>query len=207
MKIKLVVIDLDVSPWMKKWALRLAIPAVVLLGSGVAAWAASLHTWSTGDTLNANDLNGNFTSLQNAIEQMPTVTPWQAFTPTVSPGGAALTTETSTGFWRRVGDTVEISIDTMFSACSTAGSVRWSLPQGLAVDGSKLAFTNMLVGDGLLYGPAGAGIRGLFVIAQGASPFVIPDLTTGNGGGIKCTDIGTGNVEARLMFNLPIQGW
>src|SRR5215468_3750362 len=69
MKLKVVVIDTEISPQVKKWALRVGLPLTVLFGSGAIAWAAtgSLHTWATGDTLTAADLNGNFNSLQGQI--------------------------------------------------------------------------------------------------------------------------------------------
>jgi hypothetical protein len=60
MKLKIVIVDLEVPPGAKKWALRLGIPAAVLLGGGAVAYAAGLVTWSDGQTLSAADLNGNF---------------------------------------------------------------------------------------------------------------------------------------------------
>jgi hypothetical protein len=186
---------------------------VVVVSVGALVYASVPHTFVPNEPLTAANLNSNFAGLDTRVgtletnaAAMPTITRWAAYTPTVSSGGgAAIATQTSTGFWRRVGDTVEISIDTMFTACSAAGSLRWSLPAGVVPDATKLAFVNMLVGTGLTYGPA--GIRGLYAIAQGASPFIIPDLTTGGGGGITCNDIGIGGVDTRLTFSLPVQGW
>ena len=66
MKLKVYVIDLEVPPRVKKWGLRIGIPAVVLTVAGVA-FAGPLHTWNQGDTLNASDLNGNFTNLQQEV--------------------------------------------------------------------------------------------------------------------------------------------
>jgi hypothetical protein len=67
MKLKIVVIDLEIPPRTKKWLLRIGIPLAVLLGGGAIAWAATLHTWNTGDTLQASDLNGNFAGLQGQL--------------------------------------------------------------------------------------------------------------------------------------------
>jgi hypothetical protein len=67
MKLKIVVIDLEIPPKVKKWGLRISIPLAVLLGGSAIAWAATLHTWNTGDTLQATDLNGNFAALQAEI--------------------------------------------------------------------------------------------------------------------------------------------
>jgi C1q domain len=67
MKLKVVVVDLEIPPRMKRWGLRLGIPAVVLLGGGAIAYAAGLVTWSSGQTLQASDLNNNFSYLQGEI--------------------------------------------------------------------------------------------------------------------------------------------
>jgi len=67
MKLKVVVVDLEVSPRAKRWALRIGIPLATLVGGATLAWAASVHTWSDGDTLSAADLNANFSALQGEI--------------------------------------------------------------------------------------------------------------------------------------------
>jgi hypothetical protein len=67
MKLKVYVIDWEIPPRGKRWGLRVGIPLGLLLGGGAIAWAAGLHTWANGDTLNATDLNGNFTNLQGQI--------------------------------------------------------------------------------------------------------------------------------------------
>lgn len=67
MKLKVYVVDLEIPASVKRWGLRIGIPAAVVLGGATAAWAAGLHTWNTGDTLNATDLNNNFSALQSQI--------------------------------------------------------------------------------------------------------------------------------------------
>ena len=66
MRVKVYVVDFEIPPRVRKWALRLAVPAVVLSVAAVAL-AGPLHTWSTGDALNASDLNANFANLQSQI--------------------------------------------------------------------------------------------------------------------------------------------
>jgi hypothetical protein len=70
MKLKVVVVDLEIPPGVKKWALRLGIPVAVLLGGGGVALAAGLVTWSSGQTLQAADLNNNFTYLSGEISAL-----------------------------------------------------------------------------------------------------------------------------------------
>jgi phage-related tail fiber protein len=67
MKLKIVIVDLEIPPRVKRWGLRLGIPAVVLLGGAAVAYAGglvTLVTWSQGQTLNASDLNANFAAVQ-----------------------------------------------------------------------------------------------------------------------------------------------
>jgi hypothetical protein len=53
---------------MKRRYWYVALVGAALLGAGAAVSAASaLHVWNTGDTLNAADLNGNFTALDQRI--------------------------------------------------------------------------------------------------------------------------------------------
>jgi hypothetical protein len=67
MKIKVYVVDFEIPPRVKRWGLRIGIPVAVLLGGGAVAYAAGLVTWSQGQTLNASDLNNNFSYLQSEI--------------------------------------------------------------------------------------------------------------------------------------------
>jgi len=67
MKLKVYVIDVELSAAAKRWGLRLVTLSLVLGATAVALAAGPLHTWSTGDTLQATDLNGNFSNLQTQI--------------------------------------------------------------------------------------------------------------------------------------------
>jgi hypothetical protein len=67
MKMKVVVIDLEIPPSFKKWGIRLGLPIALLIGGSTIAWATMLHTWNAGDRLDAADLNGNFATLQAEI--------------------------------------------------------------------------------------------------------------------------------------------
>jgi len=66
-KLKVYVIDLEIPARFKKWALRVGVLTALLGGAAVALAAGPLHVWATGDTLTADDLNGNFSNLQAQI--------------------------------------------------------------------------------------------------------------------------------------------
>jgi hypothetical protein len=68
MKLKVVIVDLEIPPRVKKWALRVGIPLGVVLGGGAVAWtAAGLVNFTAGTTLTAMDLNNSFAYLQGEI--------------------------------------------------------------------------------------------------------------------------------------------
>jgi hypothetical protein len=60
MKLKIVIVDLEIPPRVKKWTLRLGLPLVVLVAGGVAYADLPHPSWKDGDTLNAADLTANF---------------------------------------------------------------------------------------------------------------------------------------------------
>jgi hypothetical protein len=66
-KLKIYVVDLELGVRLKKWLLRVGVTVLLLGAAAVALAAGPLHVWSTGDTLQANDLNNNFSNLQNQI--------------------------------------------------------------------------------------------------------------------------------------------
>ena len=66
MKLKVVVVDLEIPPRVRRWALRLGVPALIL-GAASAAVAGTLKSWNAGDVLTAADLNANFAALQTRL--------------------------------------------------------------------------------------------------------------------------------------------
>jgi hypothetical protein len=69
MKIKVVVIDLEISPRAKRIALRVGLPLLVL-GIASAAYGSVPITFSAGSTLHAADLNYNFAALDARITKL-----------------------------------------------------------------------------------------------------------------------------------------
>jgi microcystin-dependent protein len=59
MKIRIVVVEWEVPPSVKRWALRVGIP-VVALGLSAIAYASGPKTWTPGESLKSVDLNTNF---------------------------------------------------------------------------------------------------------------------------------------------------
>lgn len=52
----------------ERWAIIVAIPAVLVFGERAVLWAqATIKTWQAGETLTAEDLNQNFDELRDAL--------------------------------------------------------------------------------------------------------------------------------------------
>ena len=72
MKLKIVIVDFEIPARVKRWALRIAIPAVVV-GAAAVAFAAPTWTIFQGATmLTAQQLNDNFSILQGQITPLQT---------------------------------------------------------------------------------------------------------------------------------------
>ena len=69
MKLKLVVVDLELSKRAKRIAVAALVPVLVIAG-GAIAYANVPHSFKDGDVLNAADLNGNFDALDQRITKL-----------------------------------------------------------------------------------------------------------------------------------------
>ncbi len=152
MKLKVVVVDLEVPARVKKWGLRLGIPLAVLFGGGAVAYAAGLVTWTSGQTLTAQDLNNDFGLLETAIGAIGTVVEQHsdavqsgATSSDVIYGGMTLTL--TPGTWLVLGDaslSTTVSIDEvqlgLYNATAGAdftdakGAIATTTNLGLTVD-------------------------------------------------------------------------
>lgn len=69
MKIKVYVIDFEIPSRIKRWALRIGIPVVVLVGGGIA-FAGLPGGYADGQPLTKEELDSNFNYLQNEITSL-----------------------------------------------------------------------------------------------------------------------------------------
>lgn len=205
-------------------ARRLIYVGVTLL-LGVAATTAYAvpNTFVSGQTLTAAQLNQNFTDLDSrlgAIEDslarkvegsgVPIVTEWTAYSPHVTTKEGLLVEHQSTsGMYRRVGDSLQVHVETKFDAPPETGSVwwQWSLPRGMAADETKL-------------GLPGAATIGVGSLREGSNNFVLAVYVrsssgvSASAGGVATPYINDttpvafqASSEIALEFTIPIQGW
>jgi hypothetical protein len=168
MKIKLVIVDLELPPRFKKWALRLGVLATIVLGASAIAWAAGLKEWVQGDVLNASDLNGNFTTLQQQITTLQgqnngAITAGAYITD--GAGGAAIGYQTG-GNWiqsvsRSSVGVVQISIAPSYFSANPPCSV--TANSGVAVVATLPSVTTTAI-QVVLQTPAGAPADSSFMI-------------------------------------------
>lgn len=93
-----------------------------------------------------------FVGPQLAAPIGPAVSNWTSYTPT----GSWSTNTTYTGFYRRVGDSVELNVKVATSGAPTSAALSINLPSGLVIDTAKLPST--VVGATVLPGSAASVI-------------------------------------------------
>jgi formylglycine-generating enzyme required for sulfatase activity len=74
MKIKMVIVDLELSKREKRIVAGALVPVLLLLGGAIAK-ANVPHTWNKGDTLRAADLNEDFSALDQRLTALEQVDP------------------------------------------------------------------------------------------------------------------------------------
>jgi hypothetical protein len=67
MRLKVVVVDLEVSPRARRWAKWMGIPLALVLASTAIVRAADPHSWNAGDPLSAEDLNNSFKAVTDRL--------------------------------------------------------------------------------------------------------------------------------------------
>jgi|SRR5579859_3566446 len=217
MKLEIVVVDLQLPRAVKTWAVRLGIPVALLLGGGAVAWAGGLVTWTNGQTLDASQLNGNFAYLQSEIDALnttvaavPKVTEWQSSCPSITWSNGSPAAASATCFWRRVGDTIEVSLHATFTSASS--DITFGLPSGVTTSTSKTSGSGGAYGYGMVsYGSGASGWWDL--VHCFPSPW---------SSGVACNDgshdssgapwLGNGwpsaaSWGADIHYFLPISGW
>jgi len=199
-------IDLSSPRWLRR-VLLLGVPVAAMAITSVAVGVPKQFT--AGETLKAADLNANFNDVDARLTTLEqgqiTVTEWTSYTPVVTTDGGVTPVIGGMikGFWRRVGDTMDVSINTTLPTCPAGVEMTWSLPPGVNVDGAKLPQVNGQVGMAIWVNPNSGAIGAGNVLAQSPDPLVAIEVNTTV---LTCSTIGT-NGNVRLTFSLPIQGW
>jgi len=138
------------------------------------------------------------------------ITDWTSYIPTLTgtTNSVAWTNTSTTGKWRRVGDSAEIHIFTTFSALPAGGTGQfaWSIPSGMVIDTSKFLGSYGAFGIGQSL-DSGVGFYDAAVAYFDTTRVAVLGAGAGNawGNGIPQT-WGAGD-SATLTFKVPIVGW
>jgi len=215
-------IRIDLTPGTAR---RLAYIGLTLLVGCIATVAYALPvTFVSKQKLTASQLNQNFEDLDTRLSateaalaakadkaQVPMITGWATYTPTLTTKeGAAVGNQSSVGYYRRVGDSLEVRIATTFTAAPQSNTLwwQWGLPSDLAIDPSA---SGRVAGTTIGGGLAQQGSTQTFALG--------PYVRTSKG--ISASPAGTGSsfindsnpvafgagAEITLYFTVPIQGW
>lgn len=144
-----------------------------------------------------------------------TVTDWQSYTPTWS--GLTIGNATQRFFWRRVGDTMEVTGNFIFGTTSSAtGTIKFSLPSGYNADGNKLPGSQVGASSYTRVGYATAyvsGVKSYFMILQDIGSLNTFYMSGKDGATVVDPMNNTSFTWANLSeiqivgMQLPIAGW
>lgn len=148
------------------------------------------------------------------------VTDWQSYTPSWLGGSPSIGNGTLTGKWRRVGDSVELSIAMVSGTTTTYGGGNWafSLPTGVAIDTSKVSLAQEFRGayGTARYQSASGAVPGYIGVVAYADTVNLHAMATNADGNSGAT---FGNVapfspasstagnSVVIKAEFPVQGW
>lgn len=103
---------------------------------------------------------------EEVVEAESTITDWTAYTPT----GSWVANTTYTGFWRLVGDTMEINAKVATSGNPTSTPLTIDLPTGYTIDTAKITGTSLSVlGFGVIDDPGNSTYSAIVVYNSATS--------------------------------------
>jgi hypothetical protein len=165
-----------------------------IAGTTATAWTVKVDTVSVGPTVE--------------IMGAP-VTDWLAFTPT----GSWSSNTTYTGFWRRVGDMMNIQVKVATSGAPTSANLTVNLPTGYTIDTAKLTDTAAGISD--VYGTCAIrdggtdNYKGLVRYNSTSSVAIYKDDGDDSCSPVtQATPFTWGNTDYLTFFcQVPIAGW
>jgi hypothetical protein len=216
MQIKVLTLDVRLSKNTKRAIGWVLLPVAVLAGSMAVAHAYSTSWIVAGQPISAASLSTALNEVQSRLVALETgakgaaVTAWQSYTPTMEGStGTAVAAAISTGKYRRVGDSVEVVIKTVFQSAPSGNGqfYQWPIPAGLAIDAAKSngAPGSAEVGEGLSSGNTNQNV--LLEVYVRTSTTVAAQANNVWYVGDSAPFAWAANFEIDLRFSVPIVGW
>jgi hypothetical protein len=141
------------------------------------------------------------------------ITDWVAYTPSFvgATNQSAWTNATTTGQWRRVGDLMEIQINTAFSGTPATGTgdFTWGIPSGYTIDTTKIPGVSVLYSTlGIAQAfDSGAAFRDAHIIYSTTTQVKAAQDSASIYWGASSPFTWTTNDGVGLKFSVPITGW
>lgn len=202
---------------------RLAYLGLTLLIFGISAAAYALPArFMSHERLTAAQLNEHFGALDERItaasssltekaekSQVPIVSEWTSYSPTLATNKSdPVAAQTTQGYYRRVGDTLEARLFTEFTAPPNSEALwwMWSLPEGLTIDSSKVGAVG-LFSIGTAFTECDEVDFPMMVYVR--KPQAVSAAPPGANDFINDTSpcAYAANANIVLQFSVPIQGW
>ena len=142
-----------------------------------------------------------------SVVQGAAVTDWVSFTPSIST--ATLSLDVSVGWYRRVGDSMEITVNMNSSGSGSGGSIVVAVPGGYTADTSKYSSasaTGTLFGAGQWYDHSGTDMIPLTVNLSGPISITLQSQNAGNWDMLDGADIAVTD-SISFFCTIPIVGW
>ncbi len=217
------VVTLALPPTVKRPALQIAIPALVVALVAAAIAIAAVAKAARPDRKPV-EAGANFEARLAALEsasRSPVITDWKAYAPTVTGDAITIDNATIEGYYRRVGDSVEVQIGTSFTQIPTddrgarvSGRLVWTLPMGLVFDDRK-AIRNLGGVAAISSGVADEHICEADITVAGTGVYALCDSDRAKTAG-KTAQLSTawpsaitGGTPVGVLFQLrfPVKGW
>lgn len=186
--------------------------------SNSVSYRLIVHTSTTSASAYTVEFDTFLVGPQTSISA-PAISDWASYTPTFKgdSNGSSFTNVTTTGYWRRVGDSMEVEIESVFSGAiaTGTGSFVYGMPLGYLYDSTKMGAA---IGSACL-GVATALKNSNGFSYTGAITGGAADLSPTNGIVLIQSVAGTGNWglstpiswttsdKIGLRFIVPIVGW
>lgn len=189
-------------------SVRLILLVALFSGSAFSAGPAYRHK----DPIISQEFENVYRDISGKIPSSH-ISPWTSYTPTWAASGTqpVINTGTLAGKWRRVGDTMELTIFMSVDGATTfgTGNYSFSLPSGYTIDTAKLPGG----GDGHeILGTAhaldtGTAIYMAHVFYLTTSTIRMLQPTTGSAWGQTVPMTWATGDKMFLKFSAPISGW
>jgi hypothetical protein len=194
---------------MKRLTLAVVLLFAPLFQAGAAGEQPSFEVTDPADSENFREI---FLALSQALQTSQyKVTAWTSFTPT----GSWSSNTTYTGFWRRLGDTMEVDLLVSLSGAPNNVSLTVNIPSGYTIDTAKMVGSGAIsvVGVALYFDNAGVDYNGSVIYSSTTSVAAETHSVSGtnvvsNGLGGNTMPFTWGNGDkAYLHFSVPISTW